>query len=73
MCTTKLSPVEEEYNWNLSRNISKAMAPRGRIYKQNILIGQTVSATLSIDEPNKCTFATTTDNISRIKKSQMKN
>ncbi|KAL3347871.1 hypothetical protein AABB24_021491 [Solanum stoloniferum] len=54
--TTRLSPVEDEYNWNLSRNRSKPMAPRGRIYKQNTLTGETVSATQSIEEPNKCTL-----------------
>ncbi|KAH0725387.1 hypothetical protein KY284_001252 [Solanum tuberosum] len=48
------------------------MAPRGRIYKQNTLTGETVLATQSIDEPNKCTFATSTDNISRIKKGRRK-
>ncbi|KAG5632057.1 hypothetical protein H5410_003774, partial [Solanum commersonii] len=37
------------------------MAPRGHIYKQNTLTVETVSATQSVDEPNKCTFATTTE------------
>uniref|UniRef100_K4AVU6 Uncharacterized protein n=1 Tax=Solanum lycopersicum TaxID=4081 RepID=K4AVU6_SOLLC len=48
------------------------MAPRGRIYKRNTFTRETVSATHSINYPNKCTFAITTDNISRIINGQRK-
>ncbi|WMV09370.1 hypothetical protein MTR67_002755, partial [Solanum verrucosum] len=39
---------------------------------KNTLTGENVSATQFIDEPNKCTFASTTDNISRIRKGRRK-
>ncbi|PHT39849.1 BAG family molecular chaperone regulator 5, mitochondrial [Capsicum baccatum] len=43
-------------------NISKDMAPRGCIYKQKTLTGETISATQSVDPSNKSTPATITGN-----------
>ncbi|KAG5589688.1 hypothetical protein H5410_040202 [Solanum commersonii] len=48
------------------------MAPGGRVYKQKTLIGQTVSSAQSVDESNKCTPATATNNTARFKRGRGK-